>query len=89
MVAFIVIKINKIDGNIDKNIFEFNAKTKQIDHELHRMKSKSLDMADMNIKIRRKSENLENELLIIKQKLLSERSNIARLNDKIETIKKL
>lgn len=81
MISYIIMKINIVQTNLlkladmNRNMVAFNSKTKHIDYELHRIKAKSFDIADVNIKLMKTSENLEHELQVVKHKLLCNRNN--------------
>ena len=95
MLSFVLITVIQIDKNIllltdmNRNVFAFNNKTKQIDSDLRRMKAKSFDLADCNIKLYKTSENFENELQMIKHKLLCNNRDILLLYNKIDSFKKM
>ena len=72
-------KLNKLISfwkTENTNLEIFNSKSKQIYTELNRIKSKSIDLADNNIMLRRSSEDLKNELMILKLKQMENTKNI-------------
>ena len=73
IMMYMIMKIDYISSNIIElskftklNCYYNNNKNTELNRDIHRLKSKSLDTIDTNIVLQQKTQNIENEISIIK-----------------------
>ena len=73
IMMYMIMKIDYISSNIIQlskftklNCYYNNNKNTELNRDIHRLKSKSLDTIDTNIVLQQKTQNIENEISIIK-----------------------
>ena len=93
-VIYIILKVNYISKKIE-NLAKMDYKMDllynkniQVDKDIKYMKSKSLDNIDTTIVLRRRSENLENELNLLKYNNWQNNKQIDLLKEKFAIYKK-